>query len=66
MKKKCEMSGKTGNILVVIYLFLSGIFTLNFLPSSIAANASGVAFLIAAIYGVVAIIKDSDYLFPNN
>jgi hypothetical protein len=67
MRKRGEiMSGRTGNIIATVYLFLSGIFTLNFLPDSIATHASGIAFLIAAVYGAVSIARNTDYLFRNN
>lgn len=56
-------SSKTGNILVTIYLFIAGIITLNFLQNSIAVNVSGTVFLIASVYGVVAISKNKKYLF---
>ena len=63
MKKKGEfMSDRTGNIIATIYLFLAGIITLNSLESSIATNASGIAFLIAAVYGVVAVLKNKKFI----
>ena len=58
MKKKGEfLSDRTADIIVVTYFFLSGIFTLNFLGDSLAAHASGIAFLIASVYGAVCIFS---------
>lgn len=62
MDKKESMTGRTGNIIATIYFFLSGFFTLNFLGDSIVAQASGIVFLIAAVYGVVCISKDAKYI----
>ncbi len=62
-KMKNAFSDKTGNILVTTYFFLAGMFTLNYLESSVATNASGVAFILAGMYGIVAIFKNSKYLF---
>ena len=62
MNKKGElMSDKTADILVVVYFLLSGFFTLNFLQNSISAHTSGIAFLIAAVYGIVSIFKGAKY-----
>lgn len=56
------MSDRKGNILATIYFFLAGIFTLNFLQPTIAAHASGIAFLIAAVYGVICVSKGAKFI----
>lgn len=66
MKKKEKMSGRTGNMIVVIFLFASSLITLNFLQISIATNVLGIALIIASVYGVVAISKKSSYLFSDH
>jgi hypothetical protein len=60
-KRAGWMDDRTANILVIIYFFLAGIYSLNFLGRSVAAYASGIAFLIASTYGVVAVFKGTKF-----
>jgi DMSO reductase anchor subunit len=63
MNKRAEwMSDRTADVLVTVYFFLAGIYTLNFLGNSIAAHVSGIAFLIASVYGVVSVFKGTKLL----
>ena len=62
MNKRGFLSDDSANKIAVAYFFLSGVFTLNFLQSSIAVHASGIAFLIAAVYGVVCVEKGAKFI----
>ena len=62
MNKRGFLSDDAANKIAVVYFFLSGVFTLNFLQGSIAEHASGIVFLIAAVYGVVCIGKGAKFI----
>ena len=61
-KMSIGLNTKKDNLLVVLY-FLSGIIYLNVLHNSFTTQAVGVAFFLAALYGVVCISKGKKFLF---
>ncbi|MFH1425503.1 MAG: hypothetical protein ABIG28_02115 [archaeon] len=57
------MKPPTADQLVIAVYFLSALITLNLIPSSLTTNILSIAFIIAGVYGVIALSKKKKFIF---
>jgi len=57
------MEAHTANIILVMIFYLTALIILNILPSNLENHILGVAYIIAASYGVVIVHKGEPLLF---
>jgi hypothetical protein len=58
------MKPQTANTISIIVYFIAGLISLNFLDT-LLFHILGIAFLIAGVYGIVAIIKTGLFIFEK-
>ena len=62
-RKKEILSESAADKIVILLFFIAGFFSLNILENSIATNSLGIAFIIAAVYGLVLVLKGEKFIF---
>lgn len=61
--KRKKTLNKANNILSLLVYFAGTYISLNVFPSELLYNILGVSFLISGVYGIIAIYKNSRYIF---
>ena len=59
MKKRGKfLSNKNKDSIVIITFIVAGLLALNSSGNSLSANILGISFMIAAVYGIVSLVKN--------
>ncbi len=61
-KKDVKFSNSKDKAAITLFL-ISGIIALNIIEKSLTTNILGIAFIIAGIYGIVALSKKQKFMF---